>query len=241
MHCFLRLALLLAVGPLCLLSACSSDEPQPEPQEYNGIYVTVNGERLSGWMNVDVFHVPKGLRVMVEEDFSVHAMKYICIEGDIMMRDRTLEDPRTDAPNLRLACEEEILITGRIIGGAGRSFAGVPPENCVGQPGGDGSSIELSSPRYLVLGALVAGRGGRGGAGSNGGQGGTIEVIGDLVNPDQHIFIKESRIKQLASADAGFYGGAGGGAGPEWQGVPGSPGQSGGMSSQSWSRPATAE
>jgi hypothetical protein len=241
MRCLERFVLLLVSGPLCLLTACSSAEPQSEPVESNGIYVTINGELLAGWMNVDVFHVPKGLRVMVEEDFSVHATKYICIEGDIMLRDRTLGDPRTDAPNLRLACDEEILVTGRIIGGAGRSFGGVPPENCVGQPGGDGSSIELSAPRYLMLGALVAGRGGRGGAGSDGGAGGAIVVTGDLVSPGQYVFIEQSRVKQLATSDAGFYGGAGGGAGGPWNGVPGSPGKSGGMTSMPWSGPESPE
>lgn len=207
----------------------------------SGVYATVNGERLSGWINVDVFHVPKGQRVAVEESFSVHASKYICIEGDIVMQGRSPEDPRTDAPDLRLSSHAEILIAGRIIGGAGRSFGSVPPEDCVGQPGGDGSSITLSAPRYLMLGALVAGRGGRGGAGASGGAGGSIDVTGDLVEPDQYVYIEQSRVKQLATSDAGFYGGAGGSAGETWNGITGLPGKAGSMTSRPWSRSSDGE
>lgn len=229
------LALLLAVGCAAVLGACASEEPVPEPRENPGIFVTTNGDVLSGWMNVEVFRVPPGQRVMVDESFSVHASRYICIEGDMVMQDRSLEDPRTNAPDLRLASEEEILITGRIIGGRGRSFGGVPPENCAGQPGGDGSSIYMAAPRYLMLGALVAGRGGRGGAGASGGDGGSIDVLGDLVDPAQYVYIDRARIKQLAASDAGFYGGAGGAAGESWNGSVGSPGRTGVMTSASLS------
>ena len=234
MRTFRLLPLVFALWITGALSACSSDEPLPEPMVGPGIFVTSNGDLLSGWMNVDVFRVPPGQRVMVDESFSVHAFKYICIEGDIVLQDRSIDDPRTNAPDLRLESEEEILITGRIIGGAGRSFGGVPPENGAGQPGGDGSSIYMAAPRYLMLGAIVAGRGGRGGAGAAGGAGGSIEVIGDLVDPARYVYIDRSRIKQLAASDAGFYGGAGGGPGLSWKGSTGTAGRSGVMSNSAW-------
>lgn len=230
-----KLALaLINAGWIAGLTACASDAPQPEPVAPNGRYVTANGELLAGWMNVDVFHVPKGQRLSVTESFSVHATQYICIEGDIVMLDRDVRDPRSNAPDLRLSSDAEILIAGRIIGGAGRSFAGLPLAESAGQPGGDGSSISLSAPRYLILGALVAGRGGRGGAGSVGGAGGTIEVVGALASPAECLYIEPGRLKQLAAANAGFYGGAGGGPGEEWNGRVGTAGRSGGMTNLPW-------
>ena len=129
-------------APITTVAATGSsmkvEQYAPEaPPLPNGVYVTVNGQSLSGWMNVDYFHVPAGQRVLVQESFSVCAAHYISIEGDLVLQDRGLSDPRTDAPDLRLTSGEEVLITGRIIGGGGRSFGGVALDDCVGQRGGN--------------------------------------------------------------------------------------------------------
>ncbi|MCA8980246.1 MAG: hypothetical protein H6831_04240 [Planctomycetes bacterium] len=178
--CSLFIATLLSVA-----QDQGASPPSETPARPTGDYVASHEERLSGWMTVESFHVPPGCRVFVDDDFSIHARKRILIEGDLVLRDRTLNDAVADAPELHLSSEGSIFLLGPIRGAKGRSFAGMELAECVGQRGGDGSSISLSAPICGIYGRITAGDPGSSGPLADGADAGCIHLRGDDPTDEQ--------------------------------------------------------
>lgn len=231
----------LIVGALfvALLFAVVLDDEPTEPEELTqrptGDYVAKHEERLAGWMTVESFHVPVGCRVYIDEDVSLHARKRIVIEGNLILRDRTLNDVNADAPDLRMTSEGSIFVLGQIAGGKGRSFAGRKLEESAGQRGGDGSSIMIAAPVCSIHSRITGGWPGSSGPGTDGAHAGEILIYGDRATDDQ---LRAAGLdpEVLLYADAEFTfadGGAGGESLPGFRA--GSGGNGGGGGWRPWS------
>lgn len=160
--------------------------------------VRENHKFLSGDIRVTSLHVPIGTTVVVVDDLSLTADQSIVVDGTILVRPRSANDDKPNAPNVRLAASRSITVSGSIIGGHGRT------EVTRGHRGGAGSSIVLESPVVWVDGDIVAGMGGCGGPGSEGGAGGAARVVGKaLTHRSRHEIV-------TYSGRLGIVGGAGG-------------------------------
>lgn len=131
----------------------------------------VEGDVYGGVLEIDTFHVPKGVTSFVQSDLLIKAGESISIEGTLVVLDAASTLAGT-APSVELASEQWIGIGGILVGGRGADSTGVEVQ------GGPGSSFVLHAPVVWVDGFVEGGPGGEGGAGGKGGTGESVEAYG---------------------------------------------------------------
>ncbi len=136
-----------------------------------------HGDIIRGTIQARFVRVAEHATVYVDADATLHATEHLVVAGTLRAVDRLAGDPARDAPVLLLQSDSRLTVTGSIVGGRGRCFAGLDPVENVGAAGGHGSSVSLVAPDLLVAGTVHAGAGGQGGGGP-GGDGGSLLIVG---------------------------------------------------------------
>ena len=177
------LVLALSVGPGSSLPL-SAESPLAPVSEV----IFRDGDVASGLIVARIVRVEADAVMRVAGDLTIRASRSVPIDGTLRVHDVQLSDARRDAFDVDVAAEDLLTVRGFILGGRGKSYAGVDGADYPGAWGGDGSDIRLSAPDLLIGGQVLAGDGQPGvqGApnGGGGGQGGTARDVTGVAGQD---------------------------------------------------------
>jgi|GEM_PF-1573026 len=157
---------LLLLNMLALIASPSCASPSSHVS-----YPIVDGEVLSGRLDVDTLVIPLGFTVYAEADLEISARGLVRIEGRLIAFDADSLGT-LDAPDIRITSPVVVDIPGSVMGGKGK---------CPGteaKDGGQGSSIMIHAPITYIDGVVDAGPGGDGGYAHSGRRGGDARVEG---------------------------------------------------------------
>lgn len=236
-----------ASGPMRLLAlatllsaalGCASPQPAPIPGKLPEQVVLEDGQRIRGEIRAQRIHIPAGAVVTADADVLLWARRQLLIEGTLLAADRSISETEEHGPRIVLRSRDLLTVLGEVRGGRGRSWSMVDPKDCVGRPGGAGSSIYMIAPDQLVLGLVTPGAGGQGGGAAAGGPGGSIYTVGDRMSDhgvDPVLFENPETFRGFLGASGGSGGqgiaGVDTGSGP---GTGGNGGAPGGMHYADW-------
>lgn len=235
-----RLTRLLALAALLGAAAgCASPNPAPIPGKLPDLVVLEDGQRIRGEIRAQRIHIPAGAVVTAEADVLLWARRQLLIEGTLLAADRSVSETEEHGPRIVLRSRDLLTVVGEVRGGRGRCWSAVDPKECVGRPGGAGSSIYMIAPDQLVWGLVQPGAGGQGGGAATGGPGGSIYAVGDPMSDHDldpvHLETDPERRQGFDGASGGRGGqgiaGVDTGSGP---GTGGNSGAPGGMHFADW-------
>jgi hypothetical protein len=154
------------------------------PARPGGTVLVEDGQVFSGPITCDDFHVPSSVTAWVEGDFVLQAAGEVVIRGTVRTVDRALGSEHSDGPRITILAGKQLYIApgGALLGGRGKSYPD-SPDQWLGLPGGEGSSIFIDATLHTILGEVRAGAGGDGARGGRGGRGGNVWILG---SPGSH-------------------------------------------------------